>query len=391
MSSALHRMHVRPWGRGREVGHSDSLAALPAFDFTLPDALAAHEPPEMRGLARDAVRLLVSHGDRQITHARFRSLPRFLARGDVLVVNTSATINAAFRARRCGGPGRCDEQVAVHLSTPLPDGRWVIEMRRPTAHGSDPLLDARAGERLLLPAVATATLIEPYAPTGHSAPHADRVRLWIASITTSNGVMPLAERYGEPIRYAYVPRRWPLAYYQTMFAAEPGSAEMPSAGRPFTHAILETLSQNGVRIVPIVLHTGVSSLESDEPPYPERFRVPAATADAVNEAHATRRRVVAVGTTAVRAIETMATPAGIVSPGEGWTNLTISPERGVFAVDALLTGFHPPHTSHLALLEALAGTPTIAHAYATALRHRYLWHEFGDSHLVAFRTCGNDG
>ncbi len=210
-----------------------------------------------------------------------------------------------------------------------------------------------------------------------------RVRLWVARLDCPGGVLAYAAEHGSPIRYDYVRERWPLAYYQTVFASVPGSAEMPSAGRAFTRELVERLRANGVRIAPLVLHTGVSSLEPDEPPYPERYCVPADTADEVNRAHAAGRRVIAVGTTVVRALETVASPDGRVSPGAGWTDLVITPERGVEAVDAILTGFHPPRASHLAMLEALAGRSHLAVAYRAALRERYLWHEFGDLHLIA--------
>ncbi|MFL5493540.1 MAG: S-adenosylmethionine:tRNA ribosyltransferase-isomerase [Gemmatimonadales bacterium] len=352
------------------------------LDFELPDALVAGEPPESRGLARDAVRLMVSAvaGD-GIVHGRFRDFPEFLAPGDVLVVNTSATINAAIDAWREGPDGR--ERIELHLSTPLPDGRWVIELRRLTATGTAPLFTARAGERVEVAGGANAMLREPFRPGGARPTEQDaRVRLWCAELTAPAGVLAHFTAHGSPIRYDYVRRRWPLSYYQTVFATEPGSAEMPSAGRAFTVEILERLKRSGVRIAPLVLHTGVASLEDDEPPYPERYRVSPATADLVNRARARGGRVIAVGTTVVRALETVASPDGWVRPGEGWTDLVVTPDRGIFAVDAMLTGLHAPRASHLAMLEAIAGRGHLELAYQAALRERYLWHEFGDLHLI---------
>jgi S-adenosylmethionine:tRNA ribosyltransferase-isomerase len=194
--------------------------------------------------------------------------------------------------------------------------------------------------------------------------------------------MAYAEEFGAPIRYGYVRKRWPLYMYQTMFGTEPGSAEMPSAGRPFTADIVMRLQSMGVVVAPIILHTGVASLEAGEPPYPERFRVTACTADAVNRARASHQRVVAVGTTVVRALETVASPDGTVSAAEGWTDLVVTPERGLRVVDALVTGFHEPRASHLALLEAIAGRRHLGIAYSAAIEQRYLWHEFGDLHLI---------
>jgi S-adenosylmethionine:tRNA ribosyltransferase-isomerase len=187
---------------------------------------------------------------------------------------------------------------------------------------------------------------------------------------------------GFPIRYKYVREGWPNAYYQTVYASEMGSAEMPSAGRAFTRSLLAKIRKQGVRIAPLILHTGVASLESYEPPYEEYYRVPAETARAVNHAHAAGERVIAVGTTVVRALETVSDEQGMVHPGEGWTKLMITPERGLRVVDGLLTGLHEPRSTHLAMLEALAGSEHLRLAYAEALHQRYLWHEFGDLHLI---------
>ena len=377
--------------------------SLESLDFELPQVLAASEPPEARGLARDEVRLMVSRvDDDSLTHTSFRSFPRFLDAGDVLVVNASATINAALDAWREDDDGSA-ERIVLHLSSPLPTPRrrWVVELRRVTAGGNAPLLTARPGEHIRLPGGATAALVEPFRSsdarmvecedeplglesnaTELGAPADAPVRLWVADLEHTGDVLTYTAKHGSPIRYDYVRGQWPLAYYQTVFATDAGSAEMPSAGRPFTCEIVERLKRKGVHVVPIVLHTGVASLESDEPPYPERFSVSATTADAVNQAHATGGRVVAVGTTVVRALETVATAGGQVRAGAGRTELVITPERGIRVVDALLTGLHAPRSSHLAMLEALANRDHLAITYEAALRRRYLWHEFGDVHLI---------
>ena len=369
----------------------------PSIAFEVPAELSAAEPPEARGPGaragalwaggrRDGVRLMVSHvANDSIAHVMFPELPDFLAPGDLLVVNASATINAALDAWRMRPrPGRrLADKIALHLSSPHDDGaRWLVELRRLTATGSAPLLDARAGERLVLAAGATATLIEPLTTRLATSPKRGQVRLWVAELAVPDGVMAFAARYGRPIRYSYVRDQWPLGYYQAVFATEPGSAEMPSAGRPFTREIIARLERKGVRVVPLVLHTGVASLELHEAPYPERYRIPAATAAAVNATRAAGGRVVAVGTTVVRALETVASADGQVRAGEGWTDLIITPERGVRVVDGMLTGFHEPRSSHLAMLEAVAGRRHIALAYQAALRARYLWHEFGDVHFI---------
>lgn len=344
-----------------------------ALDFVLPPELEAGEPPEARGLARDAVRLMVSHyADDRVRHTRFRSLPEVLAPGDLLVINTSATLNAALAARRPDG-----SPAELHLSTRLPAGLWVVELRLPEGGATRPLYHAAAGETLSLPGGASATLLAP-----HSGADGARVRLWVASLRTPGPPLAYLEQHGFPIRYSYVRQRWPLSSYQTVYATEPGSAEMPSAGRAFTPELITRLVAGGVQIAPLLLHTGVASLEDHEPPYEEFFRVPLETARLVNAARAAGRRVIAVGTTAVRALESVADRDGLCHPSEGWTSLVITPERGLRAVGGLLTGLHEPRATHLAMLEALCGRRHLQVCYSEALRRRYLWHEFGDLHLI---------
>jgi S-adenosylmethionine:tRNA ribosyltransferase-isomerase len=204
----------------------------------------------------------------------------------------------------------------------------------------------------------------------------------VASLHLPDPLLTYLAGHGRPIRYAYVQHGWPISTYQNVYATEPGSAEMPSAGRPFTPEVITRLVANGVGVVPLVLDTGVSSLEMHEPPYPEYYRVPTHTAHAVNDTHRQGGRVIAVGTTVVRALETVASPRGRVHSGEGWTETVISRERGVSVVDGMLTGWHEPEASHLDMLEAVAGRDLIERSYAAALAEGYLWHEFGDVHLI---------
>ncbi|HUR85977.1 MAG TPA: S-adenosylmethionine:tRNA ribosyltransferase-isomerase [Solirubrobacteraceae bacterium] len=330
----------------------------------LPARREAREPPEARGLARDEVRMLVAARD-GLAHARARDVPEHLRAGDVLVVNTSATLPAALPATRADGT-----PLTLHLSTPDRGRRWVVEPRRDGGR----FAGAVAGETLALPGAATATLL---------APHLAGARLWLADIDTGDvGLLDHLARHGAPIRYGYVAREWPLSDYQTIFALHPGSAEMPSAGRPFTPELVTALVARGIAVAPLRLHTGVSSLEAGEAPYPERYAVPAATARLVNGARAGGGRVVAVGTTVVRALETVARDDGIVEPGAGWTHHVVTPEHGVRAVDGLLTGWHDPDASHLLMLEAVGGAELVAASYDEALRAGYRWHEFGDVHLI---------
>ncbi|WP_084658570.1 S-adenosylmethionine:tRNA ribosyltransferase-isomerase [Thermogemmatispora onikobensis] len=350
---------------------------LTTFSFELPPQLEAGEPPEARGLARDEIRLLVSYRrDHRLVHARFRELPTFLKRGDVLVINTSGTMKAALPAERAGG-----EPIELHLSTCLPAGLWVVELRLPLSEGSQPFFGGRPGEVLTLPQGGRVMLHAPYVSRARSEA-AGRQRLWVATFELPEPLEAYLERYGFPIRYGYVQRKWPIDYYRSVFVTEVGSAEMPSASRPFTAELVTRLVVEGVQFAPLLLHTGVASLEAHEPPYEEYYRVPAESAELVNAARRHGRRVIAIGTTPMRALETVADEYGEVHPGEGWTDLVITPQRGLRVVNGLLTGFHEPQASHLALLEALAGREHVEQAYAAALQEGYLWHEFGDIHLI---------
>jgi len=354
------------------------MPAATLVDFKLPPELEASEPPEVRGLSRDAVRLMVSQFCHEsILHTAFSSLPEFLRAGDVLVVNTSGTLNAALHAIRSDGA-----PIELHLSTRLPGALWIVELRLPAPDGTAPFLKGKAGEILLLPGEAQVQLLLPYRADQRTPQAKGTVRLWLASFDPSLHMETYLQQYGFPIRYKYVRQEWPSEYYQTVYVTEMGSAEMPSAGRPFTTEIITRLVAQGVQIAPLLLHTGVASLEDHEPPYEEYYRVPAETANLVRAARAEGRRVIAVGTTSARAIESVTDEYGIPHGGEGWTNLVITPQRGLRAVSGLLTGLHEPRSSHLALLAALAGEKHLQKAYDAAVQHRYRWHEFGDMHLI---------
>lgn len=379
----------------------------PTLNFSLPPELEAHQPPEARGLARDEVRLMVSYGHNdRLVHTQFRNIGDFLRAGDVLVINTSATLPAALPASLADGT-----ELRLHLSTRLPDGSWAVELRKIEGQGTKPFAEGRAGETLRLPAGAEVVLLARYsidgaATIGTQGPQSLQgrktdSRLWVAALSFPQPNQQRAERpqqraelsdtrhlipylleHGQPIRYGYVGEDWPLSCYQTVYATEMGSAEMPSAGRAFTPELITRLVAKGVLVVPLLLHTGVASLESFEPPYAEFYRVPEVTAEAVSQAKADGRRVIAVGTTVVRALETITDSSGMIFPGEGWTELMVTPERGVRAVDGILTGWHEPKASHLLMLGAIAGKRHLELAYKAALEEKYLWHEFGDLHLI---------
>ncbi|MFE1207413.1 S-adenosylmethionine:tRNA ribosyltransferase-isomerase [Streptomyces sp. NPDC058762] len=347
----------------------------------VPEELSARVPVEQRGpgLDRDGVRLLVSHGT-EVSHHAFGELPGLLRAGDLLVVNTSPTLAAAVDGRV--GHAR----VVVHFSTRGDDGRWAVELREPDGRGTTRAralgvvgrgCGGLAGTKVRLPGGARLVLEEPLSARGE--------RLWWARVS-GVAVPELLREHGRPIRYSYTDRDQPLSVYQTVFALPAadgtGSAEMPSAARPFTARLVAELVSRGVQFAPVTLHTGVASAESHEPPYPERFAVPEASARLINAARAGDGRVVAVGTTAVRAVESAAGAGGVVRARAGWTDLVVTPERGVRVVEGLLTGLHEPEASHLLMLEAVAGRAAIDRGYEAAVRGRYLWHEFGDVHLL---------
>jgi S-adenosylmethionine:tRNA ribosyltransferase-isomerase len=346
----------------------------PRLSFRLPPALEASEPPEARGLTRDAVRMMVAHrSDIRLEHSTFALLPAFLAPDDLVVINTSATMAAAVVGVDPAG-GMC---VALHLSSHLDGDEWVVEPRWPAGttterwppDGPPPPAELRLGED-----GAEARLLGPYAGSR---------RLWRALLSLPVSTASWLAVHGRPIRYGYVERPWPLHAYQNVYATEPGSAEMPSAGRPFTPELITRLVAKGVGVSPVVLHTGVASLDADELPYPERVKVPAATARRVNATRAVGGRVIAVGTTAVRALESAFDPRiGQVRAVDGWTDLVVSPQTGVRVVDGMLTGWHEPEASHLLMLEAVGGRPLLEASYAASLEQGYLWHEFGDVHLI---------
>ena len=329
------------------------------------EPLEAHEPPELRGADRADVALLAASRDSgALVHARFNELPRFLHAGDLLVVNTSATLPAALPARLGG------EQMLLHLSTPADHGNWVVELRTADLL---PFGESRIGARIALPGGAEAELLAPYLASR---------RLYVARLSLGEPVMDYLQRHGHPIRYRHTPTEWPLDAYQTVFAVHPGSAEMPSAARPFSAELVAELGARGVLFAPVTLHAGVSSLELGESPYPERYRVPPETARVVNAVRGWGGRVIAVGTTVVRALETVAAPDGTLSEGNGLTGLVVTPERGLRAIDGLITGWHEPRSSHLQLLEAAAGSELLRRSYEAAHVHGYRFHEFGDSHLI---------
>ncbi len=364
-----------------------TLAQPRELDVALRPELEAHEPPESRGASRADVRLMVSRtAAGEVSHHGFGALPDLLLPGDLLVVNNSATLPAAVAVPAAPAELAGSDPLTVHFSTALPDGGWLIELRSGRGSATTPFGGEAAGIALHLPAGAVLTLGRRFSQ-----------RLWHARLSTA--VVPYLMHHGQPIRYSYVREPWPIEAYQTVFATWPGSAEMPSAARPFTPDAVTRLVSRGVTIAPVTLHTGVSSLEGGEDPYPESYDVPATTARLVNLTRQTGGRVIAAGTTVVRALESAALVSataiaprvartgvgpgiGPVAPAGGWTSHVVTGQSGVAVVDGLLTGLHEPRSTHLWMLAAFADRALLRRCYLEAAERGYRWHEFGDVHLL---------
>lgn len=348
-----------------------SLTETPRTRFPAPDSSTAPAPPEARGLARDEVRLLVARPD-GLTHATFHELPDHLEPGDLLVVNNSATVAGEIDAVHDGrGP------VVLHVGSLLDDGTRLVELRR-APDAADAILDARVGDTIRVGDVAVALVAEHAGRS--SSPTGVGNRIWRAR---STGDLDRAlAAHGRPIAYGYLHHRYPLADYQTIFASRPGSAEMASAGRPISQRVLAGLVGRGILVATVTLHTGFSSQDAGEAPAAEWFEVPGATADLANSTRRRGGRVVAVGTTVTRALESAVDVDGCVVAASGWTDRVISPHDPARVVGGLVTGWHDPMASHLLLVESVGGADLTQAAYDEARAAGYLWHEFGDSALL---------
>jgi len=344
------------------------------FTFELPPGLCAGEPPEQRGIPRDQIRLLVAHRDSdQVEHSRLNRLDNFLRPGDLLVFNSSRTLPASLQG--CAAPaGPCME---ARLAEHLPDDAWLALL---LCQNGDPAgcgLQAgmKIGFGMELEAVVEGR--DDFIP-----------RLWKLRFSKSGTeLIDLLYRIGRPIRYEHVSTPWNLDAYQTIFAREPGSAEMPSAARGFSWRLLFDLKRRGIERTCITLHAGLSAY-SDEPDdwtHPgseEEFLVSELAAQEIQRTRAAGGRIVAVGTTVVRALESAVDSAGDLRPGHRYTRLRIDSGHALRVVDSLITGFHEPKASHLDLLTAFLPAEKIQRVYKEAVQARYLWHEFGDLNLI---------
>jgi S-adenosylmethionine:tRNA ribosyltransferase-isomerase len=344
-----------------------------SFSFTLPEELLAKEPPERRGISRDGVRLMViDRLTQEVQHTHFGRISQFLRAGDLIVFNTSRTLPASLDGREPpAGP-----RVEVRLAGRLADDSWLV---LPLCKEDDPSCDLRSGMKIDFGQGLTGTL---YGRDENIS------KLWNIRFSKSGTeLIDFLYRLGRPIRYWYVPERWNLDYYQNVYAKEPGSAEMPSAGRAFTWRLIFDLRRRGVETAYVTLHTGLSSYMEDDldrghPVSEEEYSISEKAARKVNLTHRRGGRVIAVGTTVVRALESVADSAGQVQPAGGYTRLRITADYKLRVADGLLTGLHEPEASHLDLLASFLPAEKIREAYGEAIERGYLWHEFGDLNLI---------
>ncbi len=346
---------------------SDADFRLASYDYPLPPELVAQEP-----LAeRDASRLLVlDRATGRVEHRRFADLPDLLRPGDLLVTNRSRVFPARLLGqRREGGPAE------ILLVRERGDGLWEAMLRpgrrlRPgmvveVAHDFHVRIEA-GGEQLL----RTVRLISDELP-----PQAAIERY---------GHAPLPPYIRRPDRPADRER------YQTVYAREPGSVAAPTAGLHFTPELLARLAARGIERAEVVLHVGPGTFRPVEVEDvrehsvdPERYVVPPETAAAVDRARAEGRRILAVGTTATRVLETATSADGRLLAGEGETALVIVPGHRFRAISGLVTNFHLPGSSLLLLVCALAGRERLLAAYEQAVRERYRFYSYGDAMLIA--------
>ncbi len=342
----------------------------PSIGFEVPPELEAHEPPEFRGLRRDHVRLLVlpRRTDQAPIHTQFTEIGNYLDSGDLLVVNNSRTLPALLPAHDETGA-----EVEVRLAQRRSDNHWDALILSGRTHVG------RSGMHLDFGQNLTAQVV---------APNSDLPFLWQVQFDLCCAeLLNLIYRIGVPIRYSYIPHALPLDLYQTVYAAGPGSVEMVSAGRPFSWELLLNLERKGINLAAISLHTGLSSsrdeaIDATHPNYEEEYDLPEGTVQAIQACHQRGGRVVAVGTTVVRTLETVAVQHRGLIPAHGWTQLHIAAGHQLRVVDALLTGMHETESSHLDLLSAFVEPQRLNAVYLQAIEKGYLWHEFGDMNLI---------
>lgn len=339
------------------------------ISFYLPNQLNASMPPERRGVRRDRVKMLVL--DRQsgrAEHTIFYNLEQYLKAGDVLILNNSRTIPAQLTGTYL--EGEKEQEVTVRLAHRLSEDIWQALLLGKT--------EWRKGDQITFTPHLSA-IVEEY--------RTDKPLVTIKFSICCKALFDQVYSIGQPIRYEYIETPWDLDYYQTVFASVPGSVEMPSAGRAFSWEMILDLKKKGIQIGFLQLHTGLSYYEDDKwPRHPEEnkeeFVIPTETAALIKNAKEQGGRVIAVGTTVVRALEAMYLVHRNIEGLHHWTNLYIDPSYSLNIVDGLITGMHEPEASHLDMLSAFISPDLLNKAYENAIEEHYLWHEFGDMNLI---------
>ncbi|WP_349408278.1 S-adenosylmethionine:tRNA ribosyltransferase-isomerase [Pseudalkalibacillus sp. SCS-8] len=350
-----------------------ALAAKNPIEFHLPTELNAVGPPESMGGRRDDVKLLIL--DRKtggIHHDRFNNIDEHFKPGDLLILNISRTLPASFKVNIRRGNQIIASEVEVRLGQRKSNSVWKVLFIHFTVQKGDEIIFSR-----ILKAVVRSK--------NKSTP--------LVTICFSlRGKELYNQLYllGEPIRYEYIQHDWPLTAYQTVYGTVPGSVEMVSAGRAFSWELLLRLKKRGVGLATITLHTGLSYYGNDQwhvgpADSLEEYEVPANTIEAIKETKLRGGKVIAVGTTVVRAVESAVDTQGVPVEKKGWTNLHIDETFSLNVVNGLLTGFHEPKASHLDMLSAFIKPHLLKAAYQKAIDHKYLWHEFGDINLILER------
>ena len=361
---------------------NSNLATIPtatksmAYNFYLPDYLQRPKPTETRGIPRDEIRLMVSNiSNNHIEHTIFRNIGEYLRPDDVLVINTTGTLNTPLKAMTKDGIS-----VKVHLSSKQKDNHWAVALRKATENEIENFHTVHQGEFLALDGGGSVEIIQPYCSKNS---HQQHLQLWETKIHIEGDLQNYLDENTTPIFPNYIREQYPQSYYQTVFAKEMGSTQLASGGRGFTASLLTRLIAKGIQVVPVLLHIGGGIENIGKPgPFEEYYQVSEVTANTINKARKAGKRIIAIGTTVVRALETVANKDGFIKSGEGKTNKFITPEQGVYAIDGLVTGLQSPKASHLLLIEALTGRQHLEICYQEGIEQSYQWHKFGDVHLI---------
>lgn len=344
-----------------------------AIRFNLTDEQNIKKPHELRGINRDHVKLFViDRKNARTYHSAFNHLSDFLRRGDLLIFNSGRTLPASLKTVNY----KAQQNLEVRLAEHLPDDSWlVLFLYQNKTHFHSNL---KPGLKIKFESGLSASIIER---------NIHNPRLWkIKFSVTGQELINIFNQIGKPIHYGYISAPLPLEYFLTVFSKDPLTSQMPNAGRAFTWKMIFDLKNKGIDTAFLTIHTGLSSyLDNSKAGHlmtEEEYFISASTADKIEAAKISNGRIVAVGTSVVRAIESSALQSGKVIPGHAYTSLRITEEYKLKIADGLITGFHEPEASHLDLISAFLSPAVIKKTYEEAIEKKYLWHEFGDLCLI---------